>query len=47
MLDVQCASVTSFSSHTREAKDLKIGMHNPYMDGSKENDKIFGIVPRS
>jgi len=28
-------SITSFSSHTSEARGLKIGMHNPYMDGSK------------
>jgi len=25
---------------------LKIGMHNPYMDGSKVTVKIFDILPR-
>jgi len=25
----------------KEAKGLKIGMHNPYMDGSKVTDQIF------
>jgi len=28
-------SVTSFSSHTIEARGLKFGMHNPYMNASK------------
>jgi len=34
-------SVTSFSSHTSKARGLKIGMHNPYMYGSKVTDQIF------
>jgi len=34
-------SVTSFSSHTNEARGLKIGMHNPYMAGSKVINHIF------
>jgi len=29
-------SVTSFSSHTSGARGLKIGMHNSYMNGSKD-----------
>jgi len=37
-------SVTSFSSHTSEARGLKIGMHNPYMDGSKVTIQIFDIA---
>jgi len=39
--DVTRASVSSLSSHTSDAKGLKFGMHNPYMDGSKVIDYIF------
>jgi len=42
-----CLFVTSFSSNTSEARGPKIGMHNPYMDGSKFTDQIFDILPRS
>jgi len=40
------ASITSFSFHTIEAKSLKFGIHNPHMDGSKDTDQIFDILPR-
>jgi len=40
-------SVTSFSSHTSEARGLKIGMHIPHMDGSKATVQFFDILPRS
>jgi len=40
-------SVTSFSSNTSEARDLKIGTHNPYMNGSKVTNQIFDIFPGS
>jgi len=40
-------SVTSFSSYTSEARGLKIGMHNPHIDGSKVTNQIFDILPRS
>jgi len=36
----------SFSSHTKGARDLKIGMHISHMDGSKVTDQIFDILPR-
>jgi len=36
MLDSKCAAITSFSSHTSGARGLKVGMHNPYMNGSKD-----------
>jgi len=36
-------SVTSFSSHTSDARGLKIGMHN----SSKVINQIFDILPRS
>jgi len=36
---------TSFSSHTSKVRVLKIGMHNPYIDGSKVN-QIFDILLR-
>jgi len=39
-----CQSVTSFSYHTSEVRDLKIGMHNSYMDGYKVTDQIFDIL---
>jgi len=42
-----CPFVTSFSSHTSEARDLKIVMYNPYMNGSKATIKIFVILPWS
>jgi len=45
--DFTCPFDTSFSSHASEARGLKIGMLNPYMNGSKVNDKIFYILPRS
>jgi len=45
--DVTPAFVTSFSSHTSEARGLKFSMLNPHMDGSKVNDQIFDILPRS
>jgi len=38
-------SVTSFSSHNSEARGLKIGMHNPYIDGFKSTDQILDILP--
>jgi len=42
-----CLYVTSFFSHTSEARGLKIGMHNPYIDGSKVTIQISDILPRS
>jgi len=39
-----CPSVTSSFSHTSKARDLKIGMHNPYVNGSKVTNQIFDIV---
>jgi len=33
--------------HTSEARNLKIGINNPYIDGSKVTDQIFYILPRS
>jgi len=42
--DAQYASVISFSSHTSEARGLKLGMHNSHMDGSKVTDQIFDIL---
>jgi len=39
--------VTSFSSHTSEAKRQKFGIHNPHMDGSKVIYYIFDILRRS
>jgi len=44
MRDVTHESVTSFSSHTSEARGLKFGMHNRHMDGSKVTDQIFDIL---
>jgi len=35
------------SSNSREARGLKIGIENPYMDGSKVTVQIFDILPRS
>jgi len=43
--DVPRVSVTSFSSHTSEARGLKFGMHNPNKDGSKVTNQIFDILP--
>jgi len=40
-------SVTSLSSNTRKVRGLIIGMHNPYMNGSKVTDQIFDVLPRS
>jgi len=38
--------VTLFWSHNSGARGLKIGMHNPYMDGSKVTNKIFDkLIP--
>jgi len=45
--DITRPYVTSFFSHASEARDLKIGMHNPYIDGSKITSQIFDILPRS
>jgi len=43
-----CPSVCHLISiHTSGAKDLKIGMHIPHMDGSKVTHQIFDIFPRS
>jgi len=39
--DVTCLYVISFSSHTSEARGLKIGMHNPCMDGSKVTSRFL------
>jgi len=39
--------VTSFSSHTIEARGLKFGMHNPYTNASKVTNQIFDILPGS
>jgi len=39
--------VTSFSSNTSEDRGLKIGMHNPYMDGSKVTVQFFDILTRN
>jgi len=36
-------SATSFSSHTSEARGLKIGIHNSYMIGSKVTNQILYI----
>jgi len=44
--NIPCPSVTS-SSHTSVARGLKIGMHNPYMDGSKVTVQFFDILLRS
>jgi len=33
--------------HNGEARGLKIGMHNSYMDGSKVTIQIFDILPKS
>jgi len=46
-IDVVCAYVTSSSKHNSGARGLKIGMQNPYMDGSKVAYQIFDILPRS
>jgi len=43
MLDIPRAPATSFSSHTIEARGLKIDMHNPYIDGSKVTNQFFVI----
>jgi len=40
-------TVTSFSSHTSGAKDLKIDKHIAHKDGSKVINQIFDILPRS
>jgi len=40
-------SVTAFSSHTSGARDLKFGLHNPYMNASRVAKLIFDILPRS
>jgi len=42
-------SVTSsyYYSHTSEARSLKIGMHDPYLEGSKVTVQIFDILPRN
>jgi len=45
--DIPSPSVTFSSSYTSGARGLKIGMHNPYMDGTKVYDKIFDILSRS
>jgi len=37
----------SFTSHINEARGLKIGMHNSYIDGSKVTNQIFDTLPRS
>jgi len=37
-------NVTSFFSHTSGARDLKIGMHIPHMNGSKVRNQIFDIL---
>jgi len=42
-----CVSVSSFSSHTSEARGLKFGRHNPHTDGSKATDHIFDILRRA
>jgi len=45
-----CPSVlppATSSSHTIEARGLKIGMHIPHMDGSKVTHQIFDVLPRS
>jgi len=39
--DVTRRYVTSFSSQTSKARGLKIGMHNPYMDGSITNQFLI------
>jgi len=40
-------SVTSFSSQTSGAIALKISMHIPHIDGSKDMVQIFDILLRS
>jgi len=47
MFDILCASVSSFSSYTSEARGLKTGMHNLYKDGCKVTSQIFDSLPRS
>jgi len=44
---IRCASVTSFSFRTSEARGLKLGMHNSHIDGSKAINQIFDILLRS
>jgi len=46
-LESVCASVTSSSSHTIEARGLKIDMHIPHKDGSKVTNHIFDNLSRS
>jgi len=43
--DITCLSVTSFSSQTSEARDLKMGMHIPQMGGSKVTSQILIFCP--
>jgi len=40
-------ATSSSSPHTSKARGLKIGMLNPYMNGSKITNKIFDILPWS
>jgi len=40
-------SITSYSTHTSEARGLKFGMHNPHMDNSKVTDQVVHILPES
>jgi len=41
-----CLSVTSFSSHTSVAIDLKISTHIPHIVDSKFTAQIFDILSR-
>jgi len=34
-------SVTSISSHSFEARKLKIGRNNPHINGTKSTDQFF------
>jgi len=39
--------LTQTHHYTSGARDLKIGMHIPHMDGSKVTNQIFDILPKS
>jgi len=41
------SAITFSSSHTTEARELKIAMHISHLDGSKVTNQIFDILPRS
>jgi len=45
--DVTRPAICQFSSPTNGAKDLKIGMHIPHIEGSKVTIQIFDILSRN